>query len=215
MFCKYIVALTLLIASTFAAEHCGRDIPCLVRNAQFTFIGKVVSVQESNETDYYAEVQPLCTVFATLPNSGILDEEYLRTVKVDHFGTHAGGSCNAHTGEVGEENIFFVYSNFTREHGVARHLGLNDPCFGAFKNTPENAQVLNNYIATQKSAVPVPSGPSCPADSGKATLNEDGTPQFTDLSKDDDELGDESGPLIKYTINAMTLLAALLALYLL
>jgi len=211
MFCKYILALTLLIASTYAIEMCGRDIPCLARQAQFTFIGKVVSIQETNATDFSAEVQPLCTMYAAIEGSGILEEEYFRTVQVDHFGTHAGGSCNADTGIVGDENIFFVYANTTKVHGVARRLGLFDPCYGAFKNTPENAQILNNFIALEKA--PAPSGLACPADAGKASSNPDGTPQMIDLSNDNED-DQDSGALIKYTINAMTILVALLALYL-
>jgi len=207
MFCKFIVTLALFVASSYGAI-CGRDIPCLASHAQMTFLGRVVSVEQTNSTYFSAEVQPLCTMHSTVANTKIDDEEFLRTVRIDGFGTHAGGSCNADTGIVGDTNIFFVWVNASTIHGVARRFGLFDPCYGAFQYNDANAQELNNFMATHESTVQTPIGADCPADAGKPATNPDGTPAVVNL-----EAEDNSSAVFKYTVNVLTFLAAFLALY--
>lgn len=162
MLCKFILTL-LALATLSLGQQCGREISCLSEKAQMTFLGKVMSVEETNSTYFSAEIKPLCTMYSTLPNTQISDEEYQRTVFVDGFGTHAGGSCNANAGVVGDTNIFFVWVNASRIHGVARRFGLYDPCYGAFQYDQTNTQALMNFISSHKSATATPNGVSCPS----------------------------------------------------
>ncbi|OUM60540.1 hypothetical protein PIROE2DRAFT_63092 [Piromyces sp. E2] len=212
MLCQYIIALVFFIASTFGAI-CGRDIPCLAQNAQMTFLGRVVNVEQTNSTYFSAEVKPLCTMHSTVANTKVDDEEYRRTVFIDGFGTHAGGSCNADSGIVGDTNIFFVWVNASRIHGVARRFGLFDPCYGAFKYTEENAAELNNFIARHQSTVQTPVGTECPADAGKPSTgtgngNSGDKPGFINL-----EEGVSDNAIVKYAVSSLTIIATLLALY--
>jgi len=218
MFFKYIFFLAFFIASAFCA-NCGRDIDCLASNAQMTFLGRVVSVEQTNSTFFSAEVQPLCTMHSTIHNTKIDDEEYRRTVTIDGFGTHAGGSCNADSGIVGDTNIFFVWVNASSIHGVARHFGLSDPCYGAFKYTDENANQLNNFIATHDSMVPTPVGEGCPAGAGKASTNGSGTGASGSGTGANGNVGslnleeNESNAIVRYAISSLTIIASLLAIY--
>ncbi|ORX59361.1 hypothetical protein BCR36DRAFT_579950 [Piromyces finnis] len=207
MICQYIIALVFFIASTFCTT-CGRDIPCLAENAQMTFLGRVINVEKTNSTYFSAEVQPLCTMYSTVQNTKLDEEEFQRTVFIDGFGTHAGGSCNADSGIVGDTNIFFVWVNASRVHGVARRFGLYDPCYGAFKYTDENANQLNNFMASHNSMVPTPTGKECPSDAGKPGVSSNGMSGSINL-----EDGFSSNAMMKYTLSFVAILASLLALF--
>jgi len=208
MLCKYIVALFFFIATAFCAT-CGRDIDCLARNAQMTFLGRVISVEQTNSTYFSAEVKPLCTMHSSVANTKIDDEEYQRTVTVDGFGTHAGGSCNADSGLVGDTNIFFVWVNASSIHGQARRFGLYDPCYGAFKYDDQNAQLLSNFISTHTSAVQTPIGSECPnLPKAFSSTNPDGSPAALDLEEG------ISNAVLRYTFSSLALIACILALYL-
>ncbi|KAG4093409.1 hypothetical protein H8356DRAFT_948900 [Neocallimastix lanati (nom. inval.)] len=209
MLCRYIIALVFFVATALCAT-CGRDIDCLANNAQMTFIGRVMSVEQNNSTYFSAEVQPLCTMHSTVANTKIDDEEFKRTVTVDGFGTHAGGSCNADSGIVGDTNIFFVWVNASLIHGQARHFGLYDPCYGAFKYDDQNAQLLSNFMSTHSSAVQTPIGQNCPTlPKPFSNTNADGTPGSVNL-----EDGIDSGSVLRYTFSSLALIASLLAYYL-
>ncbi|ORX65324.1 hypothetical protein BCR32DRAFT_115439 [Anaeromyces robustus] len=207
MLCKYIIALAIFtITSTYAAI-CNRDIECLTKNAQMTFLGRVIGIEQTNATMFSAEVQPLCTMFSTVANTKIDDEEFKRTVFIDGFGTHAGGTCNADAGIVGDTNIFFVWVNASSIHGVARRFGLFDPCYGAFKNTPENAQILNNVILSQTSAVQTPIGVECPE--VKATTDNNGNGNGP-INLDEDL---DSNAILKYSISSIAIIISLFYIF--
>jgi len=142
--------------TTFAA--CNRDIECLTKNAQITFIGQVETREDTNTRYFAATVRPLCNMYG---NSGaITDEEFTRAIRIGGFGNHAGGSCQAEIGNVGEIGIFFVHVNNTVANGGVRTFGLYDPCYGAFANNTDNYVELTKLVYGQNGYTPT--GPQCP-----------------------------------------------------
>jgi len=141
------------------ASQCNRDIECLTRNAQITFIGEVETRETTNTKYFSATVKPLCNMYG---NSGaITQEEFTRSIKIGGFGNHAGGSCQAEIGNVGERGIFFVHVNNTVVNGGVRTFGLYDPCYGAFANTTDNYVQLTKLVFGQNGYTPT--GPQCPS----------------------------------------------------
>ncbi|KAL6633090.1 hypothetical protein U3516DRAFT_296813 [Neocallimastix sp. 'constans'] len=207
MLYRYIIALIFFITTTFCAT-CGKDIDCLASNAQMTFLGHVISIEKENSTYFSTEVKPLCTLHSTVPNTLIDEEEYKRTVFVDGFGNHAGGSCNANSGIVGDTNIYFVWVNASRIHGQARRFGLYDPCYGAFKFDNQNSQLISNFISTHSSTVPSPMGANCPTlPKPFSSTNPDGSPIFINLDQ-------ESCAILRYSFSGFAFIIALFIYYL-
>ncbi|ORX48659.1 hypothetical protein BCR36DRAFT_584226 [Piromyces finnis] len=139
------------------ASQCNRDIECLTKNAQITFIGQVETREDTNTKYFAATVRPLCNMYS---NSGsITNDEFNRAIRIGGFGNHAGGSCQAEVGNVGEVGIFFVHVNNTVANGGIRTFGLYDPCYGAFANTTDNYIQLTKLVYSENYT---PVGPLCP-----------------------------------------------------
>jgi len=168
---SYIFTVLSIIGATMAA-NCERNIACLAKNAQITFIGQVMQRENITLKSFSAVVQPLCTMYG-LGESKIADEEYSRTITISGFGNHAGGTCQADVGEPGEIDIFFVHVNNTVPRGGVRTFGLTDPCYGAFLNDTTNfvelAKLTYGQLGYNPSGSPL--GSQCPILSKDNTNN--------------------------------------------
>jgi len=149
----------LSVACATMASNCNRDLECLTTNAQITFIGRVVAKDDTNTKYFSAQVEPLCTMFGNT-GSTINQSEYGRPITIGGFGSHAGGTCQAEIGNVGETDIFFVHVNNTVAAGGIRTFGLYDPCYGAFPNDTTNYIQLTKFIHSKYNYAP--NGIQCP-----------------------------------------------------
>jgi len=210
---SYIFTVLSIVGATMAA-NCEKNIACLTKNAQITFIGQVMQRENITLRSFSAVVKPLCTMYG-LGDSRISNEEYDRTITISGFGNHAGGSCQADVGEPGEIDIFFVHVNNTVPRGGVRTFALTDPCYGAFLNDTTNFVELTkrtygeyNYIptgATVNSQCPILS-----KDTANNKININGEsydlPIKLDDDKGDNQLGlddglDDSGSPKNYVIS--------------
>ncbi|KAG4098952.1 hypothetical protein H8356DRAFT_1669692 [Neocallimastix lanati (nom. inval.)] len=171
----------LSIAGAAMASACNRDLECLTSNAQITFIGQIVTRDFTNTKYFSATVKPLCNMYGNV--GGITQEEYSRTITIGGFGNHAGGTCDAEIGNVGDIDIFFVHVNNTVANGGVRTFGLYDPCYGAFRNNTDNYIQLTKYAVKNNYT---PNGVQCPSIRQEANgINIDGTsyPNPVDLNE--------------------------------
>jgi hypothetical protein len=176
------------ISACMGQVQCGRDIQCLTQNAQITFIGTVTSRDETNAKKFSATVRPLCHMYGT--QGSINPDEFNRDIVIGGFGSHAGGTCDAEVGLVGETDIFFVHVNNTVAAGGVRTFGLYDPCYGAFANTTDNFIQLTKYVYGTYNAIPT--GPSCPIvsqDESHIYINNQSYDKQVDLNLDGSNTG--------------------------
>jgi len=175
------VFVALSIAGAAMASICNRDLECLTSNAQITFIGQIMTKDNTNTKYFSATVKPLCNMYGNV--GSITQEEYTRTITIGGFGSHAGGTCDAEIGNVGDIDIFFVHVNNTVSAGGVRSFGLYDPCYGAFQNTTDNYVQLTKYAVKNNYT---PNGIQCPVIMQDANgINIDGTtyPNAIDLNE--------------------------------
>lgn len=188
------------------AGNCNKDIKCLTKNSQITFIGKVIETDEVyNKSKFNVTVSPLCIYNVRNNENFAFDaNEYSSYIKISGFGTHAGGSCNGDSGIVGDINIFYAHVSNTVTLGGKREYGLSDPCYGAFLNNTQN--YLDLIQITYGELNYTPTGNSCAVVSKNDThITIDGETFNKTTNFLDDDNNDFSDPDSSIQLKAMTL----------
>jgi hypothetical protein len=123
------------------------DLGCVVRNAQYTILGTVVSNDQARwpvGSSYNATIRVGCVFASNDPKlsngAGLIGQD----IAVENFG--AASSCPRSISEatVNATRIFHV---FVRSIGPPRVFSVVDICSGGRPNTPENLQALSTYLA--------------------------------------------------------------------